>query len=154
MSSQRTPGNPHRGCSDLLVCTFKSSPSLSAAPFSLRRYESAGRASALQALATVGVVAEPRFCTCLRLIYHCGLCIGEAVQVQISQIHGRKIPARTQANRPTRARSITISIDASVDANLFWLGRTVSYISHNTFLQTVWKNSLCKRDTSNSRQRK
>ena len=42
----------------------------------------------------LGVVREPRFATCLRLIYHCGLRVGEAVQVQINEIHGRENPPR------------------------------------------------------------
>ena len=42
----------------------------------------------------LGVVQEPRFCACLRLIYHCGLRVGEAVQIQIHDVHGRENPPR------------------------------------------------------------
>lgn len=42
----------------------------------------------------LGVLREPRFSACLRLIYHCGLRVGEAVQVQINDIHGRENPPR------------------------------------------------------------
>jgi integrase/recombinase XerD len=42
----------------------------------------------------LGVVREPRFRTCLRLMYHCGLRVGEAVRIEVKDIHGRENPPR------------------------------------------------------------
>jgi integrase len=40
--------------------------------------------------AVLGAVSEPRFRTCLGLMYHCGLRVGEAVRIQIKDIQGRQ----------------------------------------------------------------
>src|SRR5204863_3273488 len=50
-----------------------------------------GRAE-VQAL--LGAVREPRFRTALRLMYHCGLRVGEAVRIQVQDIRGRETPPR------------------------------------------------------------
>ncbi|MFZ0828198.1 MAG: site-specific integrase, partial [Verrucomicrobiia bacterium] len=42
----------------------------------------------------LGAVSEPRFGTCLRLMYHCGLRVGEAITVEVRDIHGRENPPR------------------------------------------------------------
>jgi integrase/recombinase XerD len=42
----------------------------------------------------LGVVREPRFRACLRLMYHCGLRVGEAVRIEVKDIHGRENPPR------------------------------------------------------------
>lgn len=39
-------------------------------------------------------VREPRFATCLRLMYHCGLRISEAVGLEVQDILGRQTPPR------------------------------------------------------------
>ena len=44
--------------------------------------------------ALLGALTEPRFRTCLRLMYHCGLRVGETVRIQIRDIHGREQPPR------------------------------------------------------------
>lgn len=44
--------------------------------------------------ALLGAVTEPRFRTCLSLMYHCGLRVGEAVGIQVQDIHGRENPPR------------------------------------------------------------
>jgi site-specific recombinase XerD len=44
--------------------------------------------------ALLGAVREPRFRTCLRLMYHCGLRVGEAVGIKLPDIHGRETPPR------------------------------------------------------------
>lgn len=44
--------------------------------------------------AVLGAVREPRFAACLRLMYHCGLRIGETVSIQVRDIHGRETPPR------------------------------------------------------------
>jgi integrase len=42
----------------------------------------------------LGTVRHPRFRVCLRLIYHCGLRVGEAVSLAPEDIHGRENPPR------------------------------------------------------------
>jgi site-specific recombinase XerD len=44
--------------------------------------------------AVLAAVREPRFRTCLRLMYHCGLRVGETVTIEIKDIHGRERPPR------------------------------------------------------------
>ena len=44
--------------------------------------------------ALLGAVREPRFRTTLRLMYHCGLRVGEAVGIQVQDIRGRETPPR------------------------------------------------------------
>lgn len=39
-------------------------------------------------------VTEPRFLTVLRLMYYCGLRVGEAVAIEVSDIHGKETPPR------------------------------------------------------------
>jgi len=42
----------------------------------------------------LSAVREPRFRTSLRLIYHCGLRVGETMAIQVLDIHGRETPPR------------------------------------------------------------
>ncbi|HPU56489.1 MAG TPA: tyrosine-type recombinase/integrase [Verrucomicrobiota bacterium] len=44
--------------------------------------------------ALLRAVREARFAVCLRLMYHCGLRVGEAVAIQVRDIHGRENPPR------------------------------------------------------------
>ena len=44
--------------------------------------------------AVLGAVREPRFRACLRLMYHCGLRVGETVRIEVNDIHGREKPPR------------------------------------------------------------
>lgn len=42
----------------------------------------------------LAALTEPRFRTCLRLMYHCGLRVGETVRIRVEDIHGRENPPR------------------------------------------------------------
>jgi integrase/recombinase XerD len=44
--------------------------------------------------ALLGAVTEPRFRTCLRLMYYCGLRVGETVAIEARDIHGQETPPR------------------------------------------------------------
>lgn len=44
--------------------------------------------------ALMAAITEPRFRICLRLMYHCGLRVGETVRIQLKDIHGRDNPPR------------------------------------------------------------
>ena len=70
----------------------------------------------------LGVVQEPRFLTCLRLIYGCGLRVGEAVQVQISDIHGRENPPRLHVRNGKGGKDRYVPLPAPMveDLRAFW----------------------------------
>jgi len=65
---------------------------------------------------------EPRFSTCLRLIYHCGLRVGEAVQVQIDEIHGRENPPRLHVRngKGGKDRYVPLAAPMVEDLRAFW----------------------------------
>ena len=42
----------------------------------------------------LAALTEPRFGACLRLMYHCGLRVGEAVRIEVKDIHGKETPPR------------------------------------------------------------
>jgi len=44
--------------------------------------------------ALLGALTEARFRVCLRLMYYCGLRVGEAVSIRVRDIHGRETPPR------------------------------------------------------------
>jgi site-specific recombinase XerD len=44
--------------------------------------------------ALLGALREPRFRTALRLMYHCGLRVGETVAIEVRDIHGKETPPR------------------------------------------------------------
>ena len=50
--------------------------------------------SRAQVQALLAALTEPRFRTALRLMYHCGLRVGETVRLQVTDIHGRENPPR------------------------------------------------------------
>jgi integrase/recombinase XerD len=47
-----------------------------------------------QAWKLLDAVREARFSACLRLMYHCGLRVGEAVRLRVRDVHGRENPPR------------------------------------------------------------
>ena len=50
--------------------------------------------SRVEVQALLAAIREPRFAACLRLMYHCGLRVGETVSIQVRDIHGRENPPR------------------------------------------------------------
>ena len=50
--------------------------------------------SRVEVQALLNALTEARFRACLRLIYHCGLRVGEAVAIRPRDIHGRETPPR------------------------------------------------------------
>ena len=47
----------------------------------------------------LSALTEPRFRVCLRLMYHCGLRVGETVRIEVKDIHGRENPPRLHIRR-------------------------------------------------------
>src|SRR5262245_5503824 len=70
----------------------------------------------------LGVVREARFVTCLRLIYHCGLRVGEAVQVQVHDIHGRENPPRLHVRngKGGKDRFVPLTVPMVEELRAFW----------------------------------
>lgn len=70
----------------------------------------------------LGAVREPRFSACLRLIYHCGLRVGEAVQVQVNEIHGRENPPRLHVRhgKGGKDRYVPLALPMVEDLRAFW----------------------------------
>jgi integrase/recombinase XerD len=50
--------------------------------------------SRAEVAAVLAAVREPRFRACLRLMYHCGLRVGETVAIEVQDLHGRETPPR------------------------------------------------------------
>lgn len=62
----------------------------------------------------LGVLREPRFRTCLRLIYHCGLRVGEAVTLAPCDVHGRENPPRLHIKNAKGGRDRYVPIAAGM----------------------------------------
>jgi site-specific recombinase XerD len=70
----------------------------------------------------LGVVQQPRFTACLRLIYHCGLRVGEAVHVQVQDIHGRENPPRLHVRngKGGKDRFVPLATPMVQELRAFW----------------------------------
>ncbi|MGH2525014.1 MAG: tyrosine-type recombinase/integrase, partial [Anaerolineales bacterium] len=70
----------------------------------------------------LGVVREARFSVCLRLIYHCGLRVGEAVAVAVHDIHGRENPPRLHVcqGKGGQERFVPLTLDMVAELRAFW----------------------------------
>ncbi len=81
--------------------------------------------------ALLAAVTEPRFRTCLRLMYHCGLRVGEAVRIEVRDIHGRETPPRLHIRngKGGKDRYVPIAADAVEELRDWW-----SVHRHPTFL--------------------
>lgn len=62
----------------------------------------------------LGVVRELRYQTCLRLIYHCGLRVGEAVSLAPKDIHGHEEPPRLHIRNAKGGKDRYVPIAAAM----------------------------------------
>jgi site-specific recombinase XerD len=71
----------------------------------------------------LAAVREPRFATCLRLMYHCGLRVGEAVTIEVRDIHGRENPPRLHIRNGKGGKDRFVPIAAGMVQELrnWWL---------------------------------
>jgi len=69
-------------------------------------------------------VREPRFAVCLRLIYHCGLRVGEAVRLEVTDIHGRETPPRLHIRNAKGAKDRYVPIAPAMVSDLRQWWRT------------------------------
>jgi len=72
----------------------------------------------------LGVVREPRFRTCLGLMYHCGLRVGEAVRIEVKDIHGRAHPPRLPVKNGKGGKDRYVPISAAMVEELRQWWRT------------------------------
>ena len=70
----------------------------------------------------LSVVQEERFATCLGLSYHCELRVGEAVQVQVNDIHGRENPPRLHVRngKGGKDRFVPLALPMVQELRAFW----------------------------------
>ena len=70
----------------------------------------------------LGVLQQPRFQACLRLIYHCGLRVGEAVSLAPTDIHGRENPPRLHIKNAKGGKDRYVPIAAGMveELRLWW----------------------------------
>lgn len=62
----------------------------------------------------LGLVREPRYATCLRLIYYCGLRIGEAVRLEVQDIKGHQNPPRLHIRDAKGAKDRYVPLPAAM----------------------------------------
>jgi integrase len=62
----------------------------------------------------LGAIQQPRYRTCLRLIYQCGLRVGEAVSLAPTDIHGREEPPRLHLKKAKGAKDRYVPIAAAM----------------------------------------
>src|SRR6266403_4779715 len=79
----------------------------------------------------LGVVREPRFRTCLGLMYHCGLRVGEAVRIEVKDIHVRENPPRLHVKNGKGGKDRYVPISAAMVEELrqWWRTHQKSEIS-------------------------
>jgi len=70
----------------------------------------------------LAAVREPRFRTCLGLMYHCGLRVGEAVRVQVKDILGRENPPRllVRCGKGGKQRYVPLAPAMVEDLRAWW----------------------------------
>jgi integrase/recombinase XerD len=68
------------------------------------------------------VVREARFRACLRLMYHCGLRVGEAVHIEVQDIHGRETPPRLHIRngKGGKDRYVPLSLPMVQELRQWW----------------------------------
>ena len=69
---------------------------------------------------TLSCLREPRFRVCLRLIYHCGLRIGEAVKIKVSDIDAAQLRLRIREGKGGKDRSVPITTRMIDELRAFW----------------------------------
>jgi integrase/recombinase XerD len=79
----------------------------------------------------LAAVIEPRFRTVLRLMYYCGLRVGEAVSIEVRDVHGRENPPRLHIRNGKGGKDRFVPITPQMVAELRQWWRTHA---HRTFL--------------------
>jgi site-specific recombinase XerD len=77
-----------------------------------------------QVARVLGVLRQGRYRVCLRLIYHCGLRVGEAVSIAPTDIHGRENPPRVHIKNAKGGKDRYVPIAAGMVQELRHWWRT------------------------------
>ncbi|MGD0094599.1 MAG: tyrosine-type recombinase/integrase [Planctomycetota bacterium] len=72
--------------------------------------------------ALLAAVTEPRFRTCLRLMYHCGLRVGEAVGIEVRDVHGQETPPRLHLRngKGGKDRYVPLAVAMVAELRVWW----------------------------------
>lgn len=68
----------------------------------------------------LGVVCVDRFGVCLRLIYHCGLRVSEAVRIQVRDINGADLRIHIRNGKGAKDRYVPLSRGMLEELRTFW----------------------------------
>ena len=63
---------------------------------------------------------EDRFRTCLRLIYHCGLRVGEAVRIKVTDIHAAQLRLHIRQGKGGKDRFVPLTARMIGELRAFW----------------------------------
>lgn len=69
---------------------------------------------------TLGCLREERFRVCLRLIYHCGLRVGEAVKIKVTDIDADQLRLRIVQGKGGKDRSVPLTARMIEELRGFW----------------------------------
>lgn len=70
--------------------------------------------------AVLGCLREPRFKTCLTLIYHCGLRVGEAVRIEVRDIDGVCLRLHIRNGKGGKDRYVPLTALMLAQLRLWW----------------------------------
>lgn len=68
----------------------------------------------------LGCLREPRFRVCLRLIYHCGLRVGEAVKIKVSDIDAGQQRLHIRLGKGGKDRCVPVTARMIDELRAFW----------------------------------
>lgn len=68
----------------------------------------------------LGCLREERFRACLRLIYHCGLRVGEAVKIKVTDIDAAQLRLRIREGKGGKDRYVPITPRMVAELRAFW----------------------------------
>jgi integrase/recombinase XerD len=68
----------------------------------------------------LGCLREDRFRVCLRLIYHCGLRVGEAVKIQVTDVEADQLRLRIREGKGGKDRYVPITQRMVGELRVFW----------------------------------
>jgi site-specific recombinase XerD len=69
---------------------------------------------------TLDCLREERFRTCLRLIYHCGLRVGEAVKIKVTDIDAAQLRLRIVQGKGGKDRCVPLTARLVEELRAFW----------------------------------
>lgn len=69
---------------------------------------------------TLNALREERFRVCLRLIYHCGLRVGEAVKIKVTDIDANQLRLHVRLGKGGKDRSVPVTARMIAELRAFW----------------------------------